>query len=115
MFGGQRLADLVHRRRQQTSLRDQPFIGEHRFGAAVEQQPAAADDQGASRPFGDQANIVGDHEDGRAVSLAQSRHQSHQLLGALMILADRRFVQHEQMGFEHQHGGDAQAPPFAKA
>src|SRR5258708_39677440 len=39
-----------------------------------------------------QANIVGDHEDGRAVSLAQPRHQSHQLLGALMILTDRRFV-----------------------
>jgi len=113
--GGKRLADFIDRRRQQAGILDQHLIGEHRLGRAIEKQLAAADHQCAVGPLGDKTDVVRDHQDRGAVAFAQPCHQAHELLGALMILTNGRFVEHEQVGFEHQHGGNAQAPAFPQA
>ncbi len=114
MGGRDPAADLVDGRRQQTTLLEQGVVGEHRTWRAVEQQAPVAQHQGAVGPFGDETDVVGDHQNGRVVALAQSHHESHEELRALVILAYRRLVEDEQAWFEHQHGGDAQPPAFAE-
>ena len=58
---------------------------------------------------------MGDHQDRRAVALAQPRHKPHELLSALVVLTDGGLVEHQEVRLQHQHGRDAQAAALAEA
>ena len=96
-------------------MRQQRLVGEHVCRRAVEEETAAAQHHGAVGPFGDELHVMGDHQDGGGVALAQPRDQPHELLGAFVVLTDRRLVEDQEMRLEHQHRGDAQAPPLSEA
>ena len=68
------------------------------IGGAVEGDLARAQHDGTIGPFGHQPDVVSDHQDRRAVALAQPRHQAHQLLRPLVVLADRRLVEDSSFG-----------------
>ena len=64
--------------------------------------------------LGDETHVVGDEHD-RRTGVREAAQQPHQALRLLIVLSERRLVEHDDVGLADHHAGDRQPPLLSLA